>query len=77
VTGTTTVVITGTNFIPTSGTQVAVSFGSKTVVGQVLSATSVTCVAPAGAAAGPVDVRVTALGGQSAVSAGDKYTYTP
>jgi hypothetical protein len=77
VTGTTTVVITGTNFIPTSGTQVAVSFGGKTVVGQVLSATSVTCVAPAGAAAGPVAVQVTALGGQSATNPGDVYTYTP
>jgi hypothetical protein len=74
---TATVVITGTNFFPTSGTQVTVSFGGKTVVGQVLSATSVTCVAPAGAAAGAVDVQITALGGQSAVTAADKYTYTP
>jgi len=77
VTGTTTVVITGTNFIPTSGTQVTVSFGGKTTVGQVLSATSITCVVPANPVAGPVDVQVTALGGQSAVTAADKYTYTP
>ena len=77
VTGTTTVIITGTNFIPISGSQVAVSFGGKTVAGQVLSATSITCVAPSSAVAGPVDVVVTALGGQSAVTPGDKYTYTP
>jgi hypothetical protein len=77
VTGTTTVIITGTNFIPISGTQVAVSFGGRAVVGQVLSATSITCVAPPSTVAGPVDVQVTALGGQSAVTAADKYTYTP
>jgi putative nucleotidyltransferase with HDIG domain len=74
---TATVIITGTNFIPISGTQVAVSFGGRAVVGQVLSATSITCVAPPGAGAGPVDVQVTALGGQSPVTAADKYTYTP
>jgi hypothetical protein len=77
VTGTTTVIITGTNFIPTSGTQVVVNFGGRAVAGQVLSATSITCVAPSSTVAGPVDVQVTALGGQSAITAADKYTYTP
>jgi putative nucleotidyltransferase with HDIG domain len=75
---TATVVITGTNFIPTSGTQVTVNFGGKQVVGQVLSPTSVTCTAPPGTSPGPVDVQVTALGGQSATNPpGDAYTYTP
>jgi hypothetical protein len=78
VTGTATpITISGTNFIPTSGTQVTVNFGGKTAVGQVLSATSVSCVPPPGLVPGQVDVQVTALGGQSAVSPGDKYTYTP
>jgi putative nucleotidyltransferase with HDIG domain len=79
VTGTTTVIITGTNFIPTSGSQVTVNFGTNAVVCQVLSpaATSLSCVAPKAVGAGQVDVLVTALGGQSAVSAADKYTYTP
>jgi hypothetical protein len=58
---------------------VTVNFGTNAVVCQVLSpaATSISCVAPRAVAAGPVDVVVTALGGQSAVTAGDKYTYTP
>jgi hypothetical protein len=77
VTGTTTVIITGTNFIPTSGTQVTVNFGTNATVCQVVSATSVSCAAPRVAVAGQVDVQVTTLGGQSAVSAADKYTYTP
>jgi large repetitive protein len=77
VTGTTTVIITGNNFIPTSGTQVTVNFGTNVTVCQVLSVTSVRCAAPKVAAAGQVDVQVTALGGQSPATAADKYTYTP
>jgi putative nucleotidyltransferase with HDIG domain len=77
VTGTTTVIITGTNFIPTSGTQVTVNFGTNATVCQVVSATSVSCAAPKAAAAGQVDVQVSALGGQSPVTTADKYTYTP
>jgi hypothetical protein len=79
VTGTTTVIITGTGFIPTSGSQVTVNFGTNAVVCQVLSpaATSISCVAPRGVAAGPVDVLVTAVGGQSPATAADRYTYTP
>ncbi|MEA2566133.1 MAG: large repetitive protein, partial [Actinomycetota bacterium] len=79
VTGTTTVIITGTNFIPTSGSQVTVNFGTNAVVCQVLSpaATSISCVAPKAVGAGQVDVLVTAAGGQSPVTAADKYTYTP
>jgi hypothetical protein len=77
VTGTTTVIITGTNFIPTSGSQVTVNFGPNTIACQVVSATSVSCAAPKVAAAGQVDVQVTAAGGQSPATAADKYTYTP
>jgi hypothetical protein len=79
VTGTTTVIITGTNFIPTSGTQVTVNFGPNVTVCQVAaSGSSVTCAAPKAAAAGQVDVQVTAAGGQSAINKpGDLYTYTP
>jgi hypothetical protein len=78
VTGTVTppVIITGTNFIPTSGTQVTVNFGPNATACQVVSVTSVSCAAPKGSA-GTVDVVVTAAGGQSAVTAGDQYTYTP
>jgi hypothetical protein len=78
VTGTTTVIITGTNFIPTSGSQVTVNFGTNAIACQVLSAaaTSVSCAAPKVSAAGQVDVQVSAAGGQSPATAADKYTYT-
>jgi hypothetical protein len=77
VTGTTTVVITGTNFIPPTGGQVSVSFGGRAANVVTVSPTSIICTAPAGASAAQVDVLVTAIGGQSAVANADKYTYTP
>jgi large repetitive protein len=77
VTGTTTVAITGTNFIPPSGGQVSVSFGGRTATVVTVSPTSIICTAPAGAAPGPVAVQVTAIGGQSSTNPGDVYTYTP
>jgi len=42
---------------------------------QVLSPTQLTAISPAGT--GIVDVRVTAPGGTSAISAGDKFSYLP
>jgi uncharacterized protein (TIGR03437 family) len=77
VTGTTTVAITGTNFIPPAGGQVSVSFGGRAATVVTVSPTSIVCTAPAGAAVGPVAVQVTAIGGQSATNPGDVYTYTP
>jgi hypothetical protein len=77
VTGTTTVAITGTNFLPPTGGQVSVSFGGRAATVVTVSPTSIICTAPAGAAPGPVDVQVTAIGGQSATNPGDNYTYTP
>lgn len=71
--GGTTVTITGSNF---SGTT-AVTFGATAAAGfTVNSATQITATAPAGAA-GTVDVRVTTLGGTSATSAADQFTYLP
>ncbi len=66
-----TVVITGTNF--TSGATVVFGTTPASPV-TVNSATKITVTAPAHAAAA-VDVKVTAAGGTSAVSAKDKYTY--
>lgn len=77
VTGTTTVVITGTNFIPPAGGQVSVSFGGRAGNVVTVSPTSIICTAPASPSPGPVDVQVTAIGGQSATNPGDVYTYTP
>ncbi len=70
--GGTVVTITGTNFLGTT----AVNFGATSASSfTVNSDTSITATAPAGAAAGAVDVTVTAPGGTSATSATDLYTY--
>jgi len=69
--GGTTVTVTGSNLTGAS----AVSFGGVAATGvTVVNASTVTAVSPPGAA-GTVDVRVTTPGGQSVVSAGDKFTY--
>jgi len=69
--GGTTVTITGTNL---SGAT-AVTFGGTAATGYtVLSGTQISATAPAGAA-GTVDIRVTTVGGTSATSASDQYTY--
>ncbi len=71
--GGTSVTITGTGFTGAS----AVKFGATNATTfTVNSATKITATAPAGAA-GTVDVRVTTVGGTSAIGAGDKYTYVP
>ena len=68
--GGTSVTITGTNF--TGAT--AVTFGATAVTGFTInSATQITATAPAGT--GTVDVRVTTVGGTSATSASDQFTY--
>ncbi|KAB8066534.1 IPT/TIG domain-containing protein [Janthinobacterium violaceinigrum] len=65
-----TVVISGTNFSTTT----AVTFGATAATGfTVNSATQITATAPAGT--GTVDVRVTTVGGTSATSAADQFTY--
>ena len=70
-TGGTSVTITGTDLSGASG----VSFGGVAATGvSVVNGSTVTAVSPAGSA-GTVDVRVTTPGGQSPVSAGDKFTY--
>ncbi|MCX7293685.1 IPT/TIG domain-containing protein, partial [Janthinobacterium sp.] len=68
--GGSTVTISGTNF---SGAT-AVTFGGTAAIGfPVNSATQITATAPAGS--GTVDVRVTTIGGTSATSANDQFTY--
>ncbi len=70
-TGGTTVIITGTDL---SGAT-AVSFGGTAATGfTVNSATQITATAPAHAA-GAVDITVTTVGGTSATSAADQFTY--
>ena len=70
--GGTTVTITGTNLSGAS----AVSFGGTAATGfTVNSATQITATSPAGT--GTVDVRVTTVGGTSATSAVDQFTYVP
>ncbi len=65
-------VITGTNL---SGAT-AVTFGATAATGfTVNSATQITATAPAGT--GTVDVRITTVGGTSATSAADQFTYVP
>ena len=71
--GGTSVTLTGTNL---SGAT-AVSFGVTAATGfTVNSATSITATTPAGSA-GVVDVTVTTVGGTSATSAADHFTYVP
>ena len=68
-----TVTVTGTNFVSGATT---VNFGSTAATSiSVTSTTSLTCVAPAGT--GVVDVRVTTVGGTSAVVTADRFTYAP
>jgi hypothetical protein len=69
--GGTTVTITGTEFISVT----AVMFGPNpgTVVSVNAGGTQITATAPAGT--GTVDITVTALGGTSATSAADQFTY--
>jgi hypothetical protein len=70
--GGTSVTITGTNFNEAA----AVEFGSIGATSfEVVSATSITAVAPAGE--GTVDVSVTSSGGVSATSAADEFSYVP
>jgi len=69
--GTTSVVITGTNL---SGAT-AVKFGATNASGYTVnSATQITATSPAGSA-GTVDITVTTVGGTSATSASDQFTY--
>jgi prepilin-type processing-associated H-X9-DG protein len=69
--GGTNVTITGTNFFAGA----AVAFGGNSASNvNVVSATSITCTSPAGAA-GTVDVQVATPGGTSAVGAPDQFTY--
>lgn len=69
-TGGTVVTITGSDF--TGAT--AVTFGGANAAAYTVnSASSITATAPAGT--GTVDVRVTAIGGTSATSAADRYSY--
>jgi hypothetical protein len=71
--GGTSVTITGTGFTSASG----VSFGAVRAASVTYtSPTSLTAVSPAGTA-GVVDVTVTTLGGTSAVSTADQFTYDP
>ncbi|MGG6461877.1 putative Ig domain-containing protein [Solilutibacter silvestris] len=73
--GGTTVVITGTGFSYASPSG-AVKFGATNATYTINSNTQITATAPAGAA-GTVDVSVTTVGGTSATSAADQYTYVP
>ncbi|MDZ4061619.1 MAG: IPT/TIG domain-containing protein [Brevundimonas sp.] len=72
-TGGTSEVVTGTDLTRATGVTIggdaATSFTDN-------SATQITATAPAGAANGPVDVRVTTPGGVSAHTAADDVTYT-
>ena len=72
VTGGTAVTITGTGFTGATG----VNFGTTTVPVVVYSSTVISATAPA-EAAGTVDITVTTLGGTSATSSADVYTYVP
>ncbi len=69
--GGTTVTIIGNNFTPTTTTA---KFGSTAATVTFINNTEIKATAPAGSA-GVVDVVVTTLGGDSAVSAASKYTY--
>lgn len=70
------VTITGTNFTDSGGAwqATAVSFGGTPATSVVVvNATTITCVSPAGT--GTVDVTVTSIGGTSATSPSDQFTY--
>ena len=71
--GGTVVTLTGTGFSAAPATG-AVRFGGVAAAYTVLSDTQITAMAPAGAA-GTVDVTVATIGGTSAASAGDRFTY--
>jgi hypothetical protein len=72
ISGGTTVDITGTNLTTTG----EVSFGDPAATFTVQSATLIVATSPAVASAGPVNVTVVTLGGTSATSAADTFTYT-
>ena len=65
-----TVTITGTNL-----TDASIAFGSSPATGVSCTSTSCTATAPAGTAPDTVDVTATTLGGTSATSPADQYTY--
>ena len=72
VSGGSVVTITGSDFAGVTG----VSFGSIPAASFVVNSESeITATAPAAAAAGPVDVRVTTVAGTTPVVAGDRFTY--
>ncbi|WP_339959063.1 IPTL-CTERM sorting domain-containing protein [Delftia acidovorans] len=73
--GGTTVIITGTGFAAAPGTG-AVRFGATTATYTINSNTQITATTPAGSA-GTVDVTVSTVGGTSATSAADQFTYVP
>jgi hypothetical protein len=74
----TSVTINGANLNPSSSPATTVKFGANPASGVScnVGGTSCTVTAPAGAA-GVVDVTVTTVGGTSATSPADQYTYTP
>ena len=72
--GGTTVIITGTNLLATTGAG-GVKFGATNATSYTInSSTQITATSPAGSA-GTVDVTVTTPGGTSATSAADQFTY--
>ncbi|UJW85878.1 IPT/TIG domain-containing protein [Devosia sp. SL43] len=68
------VIITGTGFAAAPGVG-AVKFGGTTASYIITSNTQIAATSPAGS--GTVDVTVTTVGGTSAYSAADQYTYVP
>jgi C1A family cysteine protease len=74
--GGTSVVINGAGFVGVTGAT-AVRFGAANATSYTVnSATRITAVAPVAAAAGTVQVQVTAVAGATADTAADNYTYT-
>ena len=67
------VTITGTNLADATG----VSFGENLAGFSVDSDTSITAYVPPGEAPDTVDIRVTSIGGTSAKTTNDQFTYTP
>ena len=71
--GGTSVIITGSEFTPTS----AVSFGGVPAASVTVSSpTSITATSPASTFAGPVDITVTTVNGTSATGPNDVFTYS-